>query len=179
MSLTGPGTASAATEDVERADGCCASDSSSLSVRARSLRKMAAARRRRVFARSGSSPARSGLPVALCCHLAATRYMRSARAFATASPQSLHLHVGRCARSWFSARLITVTLTSWPLHSHCRNTSTAIASVASAARTSLSVEPVAWPHRGHNLATVTGIYCQNRDAFANDSRRGPGVDRCH
>ena len=124
-----------------------------------------------------SGAIRSAVPVS--CHLAATRYTRSARAFATVSPQSLHLHVGRCARSWFSARLITVMLTSWPLHSHCRNTSTAIASVASAARTSLSVAPVAWPDRGHNLATVTGIYCQNRDAFANDSRRGPGVDRCH
>jgi hypothetical protein len=59
-------------------------------------------------------------------------------------------------------------LTSWPLHSRCRNTSTAIASVASAARTSLSVAPVAWPQFGHSyryLLSKPRCFCERFTAW--------------
>lgn len=56
----------------------------------------------------------------------AVRCTRSARAFATASPQSPHLHAVRRDRSRFSERLITAMLTSCPLDSHCRKNSTLV-----------------------------------------------------
>ena len=75
---------------------------------------------------------------------AATSWRRERHGRLSPSPQPRRAHIGTTPdgpRNCSSARSITRIVTGWPLHSHCRKISTAIASTASAARMGFSVTP--------------------------------------